>query len=122
VADVAASLYGSNEYFSSHGGTNPSYIDALYNGILKRPSDASGRSYWIGELNRGVPRENLARSLFLSFESNARRVDQTYADLLGRTPDVAGRNYWANQLVTLDDIVLASLLTASDEFFSKATH
>jgi hypothetical protein len=121
VADVAASLYGSNEYFANHGGTNPSYIDALYSGILKRPSDASGRAYWIDQLNRGVPRENLARSLFLSFESNARRVDQTYADLLGRTADAAGRTYWANQLVTLDDIVLAALLTASDEFFSKST-
>ena len=39
-----------------------------------------------------------------------RRVDALYADILNRAPDAGGRDYWGKQLVTLDDIALASLL------------
>jgi hypothetical protein len=120
VSSLAANLYGSAEYYGNAGGTNGAYVDALYQDLVHRSPDAAGRSYWVGLLGSGTPRQAVAASLFLSYESNGDRVDALYRSLLGRAPDPAGRDYWAKQLATLDDITLAALLTASDEFFWRA--
>jgi len=120
VATIAGLMYGSAEYFAGAGGTNGSYIDKLYQAILQRPADPSGRSYWVGQLNAGYPREQLATNFFLSIESNGRRVDALYATLLGRAPDPGGRDYWAHVLVGTDDVQLAALLVGSPEYFSRA--
>src|SRR5205085_5520850 len=98
------------------GGTIGAYVDKLYQAILKRPADPAGRSYWVGRLSAGYPREQLATDFFLTIESNARRVDALYASLLGRAADPVGRDYWAHVLVATDDITLAALLVGSDEY------
>jgi hypothetical protein len=120
VADVAASLFGSAEYYKKAGGTNGGYVDALYRGILGRAPDSGGLGYWVGELDRLRPREDLSRSLFLSYESNTSRVNDLYSTILKRAPDGGGRDYWARQLFSVDDIVLAALLASSDEYFYRS--
>ena len=44
VAAVASNLYGSDEWFFSHGGNNDAYVDALYQAILRRPRTRAGRT------------------------------------------------------------------------------
>jgi Domain of unknown function (DUF4214) len=118
VAAVASNLYGSDEWFFSHGGNNSSFVDALYRAILRREPD-SGRSYWLGLLAQGRTRADIAGAFYTTYESNARRVDRLYAELMKRVVDPAGRDYWANQLVVVDDIVLAALLTSSPEYMLR---
>jgi len=118
VAAVASNLYGSDEWFFSHGGNNDNYVDALYWAILRRAPDG-GRSYWLGLLAQGRPRADIAGAFYTTYESNARRVDRLYAELMKRPADPAGRDYWANQLVVVDDIKLASLLTSSAEYVTR---
>ena len=115
VATVASYFYGSDEYFNRYG-NNSAYVDALYQSILGRAPD-SGKAYWVSLLDQGTARTVASASFYLSLESNGRRVDQLYSQLLGRATDPAGRDYWAHQLQNIDDIVLAALLTASDEFW-----
>ena len=118
VAAVASNLYGSDEWFFSHGGNNNAYIDALYQAILRRPADG-GRSYWLNLLAQGRTRAEIAGAFYTTYESNARRVDRLYIELMKRGVDPSGRDYWANQLVVVDDIVLAALLTSSDEYMRR---
>jgi hypothetical protein len=118
VAAVASNLYGSDEWFFSHGGNNNSFVDALYRAILRREPD-SGRSYWLGLLAQGRTRADIAGAFYTTYESNARRVDRLYAELMKRAVDPAGRDYWANQLVVVDDIALAALLTSSPEYMFR---
>lgn len=123
VSEVASHLYGSDEWFASPaptggGGTVGGFVDALYGRILRRDPDAA-RSYWVGEVRSGVPRVTVAKAFYLSLESNVRRVDVLYRTLLDRRADEGGRQYWGRQLVEVDDIRLAALLTASDEYFSN---
>jgi len=123
VSEVAAHFYGSDEWFrrtppTGGGGTVGGFVDGLYRRILGREPDGQ-RGYWIDQVMRGVPRKTVASAFYLSHESNARRVDALYRELLDRPSDAAGREYWARQLVTVDDIKLAALLTASDEYVRK---
>lgn len=118
VSTVAAYFYGSDEFFAARGSTFPAFVDALYASILGRSPD-SGRDYWIDLLNRGTPRTDVSGAFYLSYESNARRVDALYSQLLNRASDPSGRDYWARQLASIDDVVLAALLTGSDEFFNR---
>ena len=122
VASVATSLYASGEYYASAGGANGGFVDALYLDVLHRSTatDPSGRAYWVGLLDHGKPRAQVASSLFLSTEAGAIRVEALYQRLLARPADPGGLSYWSQQLATLDDIALASLLSSSDEFFWNA--
>jgi len=120
VSEVASHFYGSDEWFrrpppTGGGGTVEGWVDGLYRRILGREPDGD-RAYWIDQVRRGTPRKTVANAFYLSLESNARRVDALYRELLDRPSDRAGRDYWARQLVTVDDIRLAALLTASDEY------
>jgi hypothetical protein len=123
MAEVASHFYGSDEWFhrappTGGGGTVGGWVDGLYRRILGREPDAQ-RAYWIDQVQRGTHRKTVASAFYLSLESNARRVDALYRTLLDRPSDAAGRDYWARQLVTVDDIRLAALLTASDEYVQK---
>jgi hypothetical protein len=122
VSEVASHFYGSDEWFArpaptGGGGTVGGWVDALYGRILRRDPDAA-RAYWVDEVRSGVPRVLVAKAFYLSLESNVRRVDALYRVLLGRRADEAGRQYWGRMLVDVDDIRLAGLLTASDEYYS----
>lgn len=119
TADLAADLYASAEFFNAAGGTVEGYVEAVYQNILERAADAEGKAYWVARLGSGS-RKPIARSFFLTVESNAKRVDVLYAKLLDRAPDAGGRTYWAQRLVREDDIALAGLLTASQEYFAAA--
>jgi hypothetical protein len=48
------------------------------------------------------------------------RVAHLYRVLLERNPDGAGQAFWADQLLRQDDVALAALLAASDEYFNRA--
>lgn len=117
TAQLGADLYGSKEYFTRSGGTNGSYVDAVYENLLGRAPDDAGRAYWVDRLDGGSDREVVAAQFFLSLESNGKRVDTLYRHLLGRDSDAAGRSYWAVRLVNDDDLVLAGLLVGSQEFY-----
>src|SRR5690606_8545983 len=119
IAALASNLYASAEFYAAAGNTDAGWVNAMYQNILGRAPDPTGHAYWMGQLAAGVPRQTLANALFLSYESNIKRVDALYAQILGRAPDPGGRDYWGKQLATLDDINLAALLVASDEFFAK---
>lgn len=123
VSEVASHFYGSDEWYhrappTGGGGTVDGWVDGLYRRILGREPDGQ-RGYWIDQVQRGTPRKTVASAFYLSLESNARRVDALYRRLLDRPSETAGRDYWARQLVTVDDIRLAALLTASDEYVQK---
>lgn len=120
TADVVSSFFSSSEYFASVGGTNPLFVDALYQGILDRGPDASGKSYWVERLDAGTPRGDLSILVYTSYESGGRRVDSLYASLLNRAPDAGGRDYWANYLTAGDEIALAALLVGSEEYQTRA--
>lgn len=119
--DVAISIYGSPEAYNAAGGTPAGFVDELYNRILGRNPDPVGRAYWVAELTSGraLPR-SVVDSFWESTEFRRQRVQTVYRNVLGRPADSSGLTYWSERLLVEDDVQLAALLAASDEFFGNA--
>lgn len=122
LEDVAAGFYASEEYFQRKGRTNSAFIEGLYKDILGRAADSSGRNYWVLQLHTGkVDRLDAAANFYASVESRRDRVATLYREILARGTDAAGQAYWADQLLHMGDVVLATQLAASPEFYQRST-
>lgn len=120
VAQVAARFYSSAEYVAHFAtGDVGAWVDDLYRQVLERPSDAVGRTFWVGAVaTRG--RTAVALAIYQAPESARTRVEGLYRTLLGREADAAGLAFWAPQVVARGDIALAVGLAASPEYFARA--
>ncbi len=122
IEDIATGFYGSEEYFAAAGSTNAGYVDHLYLDLLGRPADAGGQATWTRELDsRRMSRRQVAAQFYASVESRRDRVTALYQTILGRNPDPGGLETWKQQLLTIGDIVLASELAASQEYYNRVT-
>lgn len=122
IEDIAAQFYGSQEYFGANGGSNRSYVEALYLDLLGRAADAEGRDHWASALDaRRITRQRVAADFYASIESRTDRVDALFEQVIGRSPDADGRYYWTRQLLSLGDVTLAAWLAASEEYYRNAT-
>jgi len=120
LEDVALWFYSGDEYWAKHGSTATGFVNALYQDLLHRQADASGRNYWVGMLQSGsLGRVGVAAGFYASMESRRDRVGSLFQRVLGRAPDAGGHAYWAGELPRLGDMWLAAYLAASDEAFSR---
>ncbi|HWB13509.1 MAG TPA: DUF4214 domain-containing protein [Pirellulales bacterium] len=120
--ELEAGFIGSDEFFTTQGGgTNAGWVDALYQKLLGRPADASGKAFWLAQLAAGESRAQVALGFTSSVEREEQRVTADYQTFLGRQPDQSGLNFWVSQFaqgrLTNEDVVAGFL--ASDEYFSK---
>lgn len=120
VAEVAAAMYASPEYFQGLGGGTPeSWVTDLYDEILDRVPSGPDLAYWTGVVaDRG--RTPVARQIYQSLESRRDRVQGLYQALLGRTAEPAGRDYWAGRILAEGDLALAVELAVSSEYIRRA--
>jgi hypothetical protein len=92
LIQVAAMYAGSNEFKTKYGSlTNAQFVDRVYQNVLGRPADPSGRAYWIKKLNAATSRGVLVAQFAQSNEYLRRmQVDVGIIELrlamLGRTP------------------------------------
>jgi hypothetical protein len=111
---VRLGLLGSTEYPLRHGNDPAATIEALYEDVLGRPSDPTGKAYWLANYNTAT----VATQFIHSAEGRAHLVSVLYGSILNRTPDSAGLSYFTQQLLNgaTDEYVIGALL-ASDEYF-----
>ncbi len=102
--------------------TNTVFIQRLYEGALSRAAGTSDISYWTGQLQNGVTRQQVAEDLVFSAEAAGVAVDSDYGAYLGRAADATGRANWvaeiSSQKATYASVAIS--LLASDEFFANA--
>jgi Domain of unknown function (DUF4214) len=117
---VKGGILGSDEFFNEVGGTNESFLNAVYEHELGRPVDANGLNYWEHQLDAGASRTTVADDVLASPEADNVKVASFYTDVLDRLPDAAGLNYWSAQLQAgvPETKVLAGIL-GSNEFYGR---
>lgn len=120
IEAIAADFYGSPEYYSRNGSSDTRFVDSLYENILGRGADPSGAAYWVGTLNRGATRSQVAAGFYGSIESRQGRVHGLYQAILGRRADPAGLASWSEYLIRYGDINLAASLATSAEYWTRA--
>jgi hypothetical protein len=119
---LEAGFIGSPEYFARAGGTNKAWIDTMYQNLLGRPADATGESYWLGQLAAGVSRAQVAYGFAAGPERESQRITDDYMHYLGRQPDAQGLTYWLGQFASgfTNESLITGFVT-SDEYFARHT-
>lgn len=113
--EVLARLTGSSEYYRKAGGTIPTFVDKVYQSVLGRAPDASGRAYWIAQLQKGRSVQAVARTLTASSEYRRKEARGAFVRVLDRQPTADELTYWTNKIATTRIEVLLATLAASAE-------
>ncbi len=117
---VSAELVGSNEYLQAHGGTNASFLDALFAAALGRAVDADSQAYFAEQLAAGTTRQQIAAQIFASDEYQHVLAGALFSKYLHRPADAAGIDHFASELHGgLSDELAIAELVASQEFFTQ---
>ncbi len=120
--EMLARITGSAEYYRKAGGTTPTFVDAVYQSVLGRAADPSGRAFWIKQLTNGRSVESVARSLVASNEYRRHAVRDAYDRVLDRQPTTGERDYWTTKVATTRIEVLLASLAASAEQYGDLEH
>jgi hypothetical protein len=110
---MAMSFFASPEYASLHR-DDSGFVTDLYATFFNRAPDPGGLSYWIGQIQAGMPRDALLSSFMFSPEfstymqstlgsTNTARAEvgmvmDFYRGILSRLPDTAGFTYWVQMM------------------------
>ncbi|OYV91691.1 MAG: hypothetical protein B7Z73_05355, partial [Planctomycetia bacterium 21-64-5] len=103
---IKAGFADSPEFYKSAGGTPDAWIDALYQRILDRTPDASGKAYWLNYYQQqtaagvaaGTIRYNIALGFFDSAEAFANDVTGWFQEYLFRAPTDAEKAQYVSQM------------------------
>jgi Subtilase family/Domain of unknown function (DUF4214) len=96
------------------------FVESLYNRLLGRGSDPSGKQGWVDALSAGASTADVIRGFLFSEEYCTQRVTELYTTLLARAPDPAGLIYWVGIMskgVPFQEIQYGFL--ASDEYRAR---
>ena len=80
--------------------SNQFFVSQLYLDLLNRQPEPNGLAFWVGNLNAGGVRKDVAYQFFASaeFQQTGNFVLSVYIAVLGRDPDFGGWLFWLNNL------------------------
>jgi len=126
---LEAGFIASDEFFANAGGTDLNWVDAVYTLLLGRAADASGTTYWTGQLaslesmeSAVQARSQVAVRIASSQENNSNLINDDYLHYLGRAADQQGLQYWLQQFAagaTNEDVITG--FTGSAEYYKEKT-
>ena len=120
---VISDLVGSQEFFNEAGTTNTGFVDLAYQRILGRVADPSGVSTFLGLLDAGTSRAQVATDLLNSGEYRTNTVAFYFSYLLHRVPDASGRSTFLGLLNAGGSVEqVISNIVGSAEYDNNATN
>jgi hypothetical protein len=122
IEQLDAGFISSDEYWAGAGGTSADWVRALYVDVLGREAADSEVAFWLGQLNRGSSRFQVAMGFLLSTEYLSTVIDGYYWWLLGRGLDPSGLRTWVGAIQggARDEQIIGGIV-ASEEYWSYAT-
>jgi protocatechuate 3,4-dioxygenase beta subunit len=97
--------------------TEAYFVNGLYRTILGRDAEESAITYWVQQLQTGVPRGVVVQTIWTSAEHYGIDVNQLYVTFLHRNADPAGLQVWVSNLQAgMTEEQVAQALIASSEF------
>jgi hypothetical protein len=121
--DIRIAVLASNEYFAKLGGTNEKYIRQMFLDVFRRNVDASGLSYWTGQLASGKTRTNVATRFMAQPEGRRKIVGDIYLRFLRRDPTTSEATGWVDQLAAgKTEVDVGIGLVASTEYYNRPSN
>lgn len=97
---------------------NESFVSRLYIDLLGRAPDPQGLAYWLGQIQSGASRTQVALGFEASTEYQTREVEQLYQELLGRPADSQGLNTFVMALQQGASIrQVEAVILSSNEYY-----
>lgn len=124
---VSDAFAQSAEFVNRYGALgNEAFVDLVYQNVLGRAPDASGRAYWTGELGRGLSRGGLMVGFSESQEYQQRTTTETlvtmaYVNLLRRSPTASEQGALGAELQSgrLTVVAMADAFLRSTEYAQR---
>lgn len=117
--ELAAHVYGSDEFYLRAGADDRRFVTSLYRRILRREPSRADVDGWTDRLAGGASRADVVRAFWASAESRTVRADDLYQRLLRRPGDPAGLAAAMRSLASGDDLGLAAALATSEEYVAR---
>jgi hypothetical protein len=114
---IEAIIAGSTPFYQASGGTNASWLNAVYEDFLNRPLDATGQAQWGAMLISGFSPTQIVLGIMATPEYLSDMVEQDYLTYLGRAADPTSLAAFVSSLQggsTNNDMIVASLIGSSE--------
>ena len=109
LANAILSVDGKYKNSLEQAKTNEDFVEALYQQVLGRNSDADGKAFWLNALANGTSRDELKANFLAAakaedpnltafYTSNQQFLENVYSALLNRGVDSSGLEHWMNLL------------------------
>ncbi|MDO6429454.1 DUF4214 domain-containing protein [Flavitalea sp. BT771] len=115
----------SGDFYTSSGSTTDGYVERLFNKLLGRPSDPTGKAYWVNVMNGGATRSQLANKFIHGQEYYNKFVDAQFHKLLRRTGPVeqSAIDYYTSKMTDVlnswSQATVINSLLMSDEYWYR---
>lgn len=115
--NLVVALTISNEAWAKSGATPAGFTDWVYEHLLGRSADPSGKAFWTNRLATGTSRDRFARSFLRSAERARGIVRSSYTAYLQRPSDPGGLNSWVSKYTSskVGELDIEVALLASSE-------
>jgi len=116
---IRAGILGSPEYFGDTGGTNSSFVTALYQSFLNRTPDPGGLADWVNLLDtHQYTTAQVATGFLNSDENRTDIITSFYATYMRRAPDPGGLADWKTLLANgiSQPTIITAFVTAPEYF------
>jgi hypothetical protein len=93
-----------------------SFVPALYQDVLGRAPDPSGRRFYTNLLATSTPPSTVVADIWESAEHRGIEVDSYYQTLFNRAADPTGRQFWVTSMLAgvTEETVMASFLNSPE--------
>jgi hypothetical protein len=118
--DVDKVFLATEEYLARSGGTNESFVAALYVRLIGREAQPAEYSGW-GQIAAASGRHVVVNAIWSSVETAQSRVAVMYQDYLGRAPEPGGVVGWAQLAIERGDAGVRWAIIGSSEYWSRSS-
>ncbi|HEX7449454.1 MAG TPA: DUF4214 domain-containing protein [Pirellulales bacterium] len=101
------------------GSVEMQFVSDLFQEVLHRTPTAAETSYFLNEVDQGVPFSTVINQFLTSSEYHADQIAADYNQYLHRVPDAAGAAYWLSQLnAGVSESQFDASLLGSQEYYA----
>jgi Domain of unknown function (DUF4214) len=119
-SDLTATFAATNEFYNNSGGTNETYVTALYQLLLGRAPDATGLASWSAKVSQPKGQSKTALALSHSAEAQRRFAAGLATTYLGRPATATEQSSWVSKMAKTNYFVVAADVVGSTEYQTRA--
>lgn len=117
---IRLQLLASSEYYAKAGGTGAGWVTSVYRNVFRRDPDSGGQAFWLGKLNAGQTRLQVATGMLTQDEGRRRVVDDIFLRFVRRLPPMSeSQPYVAQMKAGRTEADVANAVAASAEYFNR---